>query len=335
MRGVSLIHMLAPPTCWSSGLTQMYGTAKQYKLLRHVRRSRLPTAGRPRVPVIDTYERCKPARLTHSWSTDSSSSRLMPMSSRSRAALCRNRSRWSSRRKNRPSHTPTTSYVQSDLVMPMSRIEIFASEIGQKAPSMYAHPAAKRSMSERVLINKIYHAGGVRSHGAFEEAEGVPRRIEHDPYVGLRLVFRSPRSELDGVGNTCVQIVDGDVEVHHHLLLTCRRRPHRRLVTGLVLERETGAPFRWLQHHPTVLSWLARSRRLADGDRPSQQPFVERGETSRVRSAEHGCGKGCAGSSHRLIVRHSSTSRSLNRLTRAARGYLTRVGEIRRERRDP
>src|SRR4051812_5683243 len=138
----------------------MYGTAKQYKLLRHVRRSRLPTAGRPRVHVIDTYERCKPARLTHWWSTDSSSSRLMPMSSRSRATLCRNRSRWSSRRKNRPSHTPTTSYVQSDRVMPMSRIEIFASEIGQKAPSMYAHPAAKRSVSDPVLINNTYHVTG-------------------------------------------------------------------------------------------------------------------------------------------------------------------------------
>ncbi|MEY2415421.1 MAG: hypothetical protein QOH53_755, partial [Ilumatobacteraceae bacterium] len=42
--------------------------------------------------------------------------------------------------------------------------------------------------------------------------------VEHDPDIVLWLVIAEPGSDFAGKGDALVEVLDGDVEVHHHLL---------------------------------------------------------------------------------------------------------------------
>ena len=84
---------------------------------------------------------------------------------RSSRQLRSKRSRWSSSRKNAPSHTATTSYVTSERENPTSRTETVASSIGTYCPPTYAAPRS----------NPVPGGYGVRL-GQLAHAGAAPRR---------------------------------------------------------------------------------------------------------------------------------------------------------------
>ena len=59
------------------------------------------------------------------------------------------------------------------------------------------------------------------------QAEGVPGRIEQHPDIVLRLEVRQPRPEREGIGDRRLQVIDGDVQVHHLPLPACPPRQAR------------------------------------------------------------------------------------------------------------
>ena len=110
----------------------------------------------------------------------------------------------------------------------------------------------------------------------------MPCRVEHDPDIVLWLMIAEPGSDLAGKGHAFVEVLDGDVEMHHHLLLAGRGRPGRCRIVRVILERQSSASFGRSQHHPAVFGLFAGSGRLADYHHPAEQTFVERGKRSRV-----------------------------------------------------
>src|SRR5713226_1652048 len=74
----------------------------------------------------------------------------------------------------------------------------------------------------------------------WKEAERIPVWVEHHADVLLELVLRKPGSRFSSPGHALIEVLDGDVEMHHHLLLARRCRPDRREVVRLVLERQPG-----------------------------------------------------------------------------------------------
>ena len=132
--------------------------------------------------------------------------------------------------------------------------------------------------------------------------------VEHHPNMRLRLMVGGRCSQVHCPSGRGVEIVDGDVEVDHHLLCVGFGRPHRALVVGFVLERQAGASLRRLQHRPTVFGRFAGARPLADRDRPPEQLFVERGKGTWIRRTEHGRGEACAWGCHAHILRQRMPS---------------------------
>ena len=47
----------------------------------------------------------------------------------------------------------------------------------------------------------------------------MPGRVEAHAYVVLGLELREPRTTRQGVGDCLLQVVDGHLEVHHHVLV--------------------------------------------------------------------------------------------------------------------
>ena len=127
-------------------------------------------------------------------------------------------------------------------------------------------------------------------------------RVEHDANAFLRLMRSEGGSQVVCKSDARVELLDGDVEVNHHLLLARRSRPKRGDVVSFVLEREAGAAGRWLQHHPPVLGCCARPGGLVYRHRPSQQPLVERSEPARIGTVENCRGDMCSWIRHDCIL---------------------------------
>ena len=105
--------------------------------------------------------------------------------------------------------------------------------------------------------------------------------VEHDPDVRLRLVFGTSRAKFLCTTDGRVEIISGNVEVHHHLLHPGNGGPSRRREGGFVLKRETGSTRRRSESHPTGLVFEPV---------PFQQALVEVRESLRIGSSEHGRG---------------------------------------------
>src|SRR5262245_14385649 len=98
----------------------------------------------------------------------------------------------------------------------------------------------------------------------------MARRIKHYPYVGLRLERCELRTCLHRMSYRLLEVVDLEIDVHHHQRLPRLARPHRSDVVALRLERQVVASvLGWGEGHPL--------RRVVE-DGPAEQPFVEAGE---------------------------------------------------------
>jgi hypothetical protein len=126
------------------------------------------------------------------------------------------------------------------------------------------------------------------------EAERVTGRVQVDPYVLLGLKPGERRAQGDRVRAGGFQIVDLDVEVRHHLLVTWSGRPDRGDVCLLRLEGEPGSAARRAKRHPV---------RLVSALRPAEQRLVEPGEHLSVRRSEHRGGDGHSRRSHGFRTR--------------------------------
>ena len=106
---------------------------------------------------------------------------------RSSRQLRSKRSRWSSRRKNAPSHTATTSYVTSDRENPTSRTETVASSIGTYSPADVCRTTVEsRPGGYGVRLGQLAHAGAAprrcgttcvrysSSHRSLQKRSSVP-----------------------------------------------------------------------------------------------------------------------------------------------------------------
>ena len=102
-------------------------------------------------------------------------------------------------------------------------------------------------------------------------------RVDEHPDVGLRLVLGDAGAEGDGVRGRLLEVVDQEVEVQHHLLVTGSARPPRRHVRRLAGERQGRATRGGLQCHPV---------RLVGADRSAEQADVEVGELVGVGAVE-------------------------------------------------
>jgi hypothetical protein len=102
--------------------------------------------------------------------------------------------------------------------------------------------------------------------------------VEHDSDVRLRLVVSRSRAKFFCTTDGRIEIISGDVEVHHHLLRPGAGGPSRRRDGGFVLKRETGSTRRRLEFHPTG---------LVVEPVPFQQALVEVRESLRIGSSEH------------------------------------------------
>ena len=92
-----------------------------------------------------------------------------------------------------------------------------------------------------------------------EEAERVASRVEHHPNPGLGLKLSQASAALQGPRDARLQILDGDVKVHHHLLLATRRGPDWRGIVLLVREGQSG----WKHLHCPSCSGLSVSESSA------------------------------------------------------------------------
>ena len=81
-------------------------------------------------------------------------------------------------------------------------------------------------------------------------------------------------------------LVDADVEVHHHLLLTRHVRPHRCDVVLVPLELDLHGQIGRPHLGPGVLGWEAGAGAFALDDRPAEEPFVELGQADGVVRVE-------------------------------------------------
>src|SRR6266567_3342314 len=109
--------------------------------------------------------------------------------------------------------------------------------------------------------------------GLDPQAERMPGRVEVDPDVLLRLEVREGRAGRERVLAGCGEIIDPDVEVHHHLLVARPGWPGRPDVGVFGLERQARAAVRRPECHPAILirpGW------------PAEEPAVETGEFAGV-----------------------------------------------------
>ncbi len=114
-----------------------------------------------------------------------------------------------------------------------------------------------------------------------KQTEGMTGRVEHHAHTVLRLVVGQTCAGCQGVVDCRVEIVDLNVEVQHLVLSGRLLRPGWFAVTGLGLERQSGATLRVAHQHPF---------RLARGDVPTEQSAVEIGHDVRVGAVDaDGC----------------------------------------------
>src|SRR4051794_25425278 len=111
------------------------------------------------------------------------------------------------------------------------------------------------------------------------QAERMAGRVEQHPDVVLRLRLGQRGAQGDRVLDRRVEVADLEVEVHHRPLLPRRRRPHRGLVTGRLLEHHVDRPLRGGQD---------RRPRLLVADRPVEQLGVEPRQGRRVGRLDGG-----------------------------------------------
>jgi hypothetical protein len=123
-------------------------------------------------------------------------------------------------------------------------------------------------------------------------------RVDHDPYVRLRLVVGHTRTSFDRPRDGCVEVVRSEVDVQHHLLLTRPWRPRGGLIFGRTLNLDL-EPVRRLQQRP------AAGRALDNW--PSEEALVERREVESVFASAR-IENGPSQSYHRSLHRfHEST----------------------------
>jgi hypothetical protein len=122
----------------------------------------------------------------------------------------------------------------------------------------------------------------------------MPSRIEHDNDAALlRLMFRNTRAKRDCEVDqfeeawasifSGAQVVDGDVQVHTHLLLAGDGRPHRWHKRLLPLKLELLIAGRRPHKRPCARHGLGPI-----DNAPSQQRCIELGHRERIRTAENG-----------------------------------------------
>jgi 6-phosphogluconate dehydrogenase (decarboxylating) len=99
-----------------------------------------------------------------------------------------------------------------------------------------------------------------------EQAERMPGRIEADSHVVLGLELRERGALGDRVRRGLFQVIDLDLQVHHHLLVAGRGRPDRGRVLGFGLEVQRQAAAGRPEDHPVG---------LLDSRGPAEQPPVE------------------------------------------------------------
>src|SRR5262249_53890602 len=113
------------------------------------------------------------------------------------------------------------------------------------------------------------------------QAERVPGGIEVYPYVLLRLKISERRAGGDRVRAGLLEVIDLDIQMHHHLLVARAGRPHRADVAAFGLERKTD-------------SAIMSTERLPSGfvgpGLPAEQPAVEVRELPCVWRIEHHAG---------------------------------------------
>ena len=85
-------------------------------------------------------------------------------------------------------------------------------------------------------------------------------RIKEDANVRLGLMGRDRCSQSQRVGDSCVEIVHLEVEVHHRALRAVGGRPHRPLVVVSLLEHDVDGPLRGREYRR---SWLLVTDGLA------------------------------------------------------------------------
>lgn len=127
----------------------------------------------------------------------------------------------------------------------------------------------------------------------------VPGRVEHHPDVLLRLVCRDPRSQLDGCGDSGVEIAHLDVPVQLHLRAPRFVGPRLGLIAGRGLHGEIGDSLAGVEGDEVRIGGL---------DRPPEECLV----TSMARS--RAIGRLCAANRRRngqsAAVRLSRGSRA-------------------------
>src|SRR4029077_15429352 len=106
------------------------------------------------------------------------------------------------------------------------------------APMRNTAAAIDRSLTTPVSPTPTQRCGistlglGISELGR-EQAERMPGGIEHHPNTLPRLMVRDGLAPFERPGDSVVEIVDGDVEVHHHLLPTISGWPGRGYVVLL------------------------------------------------------------------------------------------------------
>jgi hypothetical protein len=110
----------------------------------------------------------------------------------------------------------------------------------------------------------------------------VAGRIQADPHVVLGLEVRQGSALGQRVRDPGLQVIDLDLQVHHHLLLSRAGRPDRADVARFGLEVQSVAAAGRAEDHP---AGFLGSRR------PAQQPAIEVRERVRVGRVDVGPGE--------------------------------------------
>src|SRR5271166_3462444 len=138
----------------------------------------------------------------------------------------------------------------------------------------------------------------------------MPRRVDADPHVVLRLEVRERRARLDRVRDALLDVVDLDLQVHHHLLVARAGRPDGAHVPLLGLEVQRVTAARRLEDDP------AGSFRAS---RPAEQSAVEVRERVGVGRVDVGPGHGQPWHPGHPLVKVSSSSVVVSWVLPAAR----------------
>jgi hypothetical protein len=97
----------------------------------------------------------------------------------------------------------------------------------------------------------------------------MPGRVEADPYIVLGLELGERRALGDRVADARRQVVDLDLQVHHHLLVVRAGGPDGPDVPRFGLEVQALPAARRPQYHPAGFFGAGR---------PAEEPTVEVGE---------------------------------------------------------